>query len=115
MAGWTSCRKVILLSLKEDYTAEFEIYIFTQYRNSGYGSEIIRVLIGLAFSEPLSCVEVTAITRPDNIASIALLERFGFSPAMSINKDSPILLDFDEPEKGIGSILYHLTKEMYYG
>jgi isoleucyl-tRNA synthetase/GNAT superfamily N-acetyltransferase len=73
---------------------ELSYLIDDKFWNKGYGSEVIEVLISIAFGR-LGCNKLIACTTHDNLKSQQILKKFGFelvktgyrSPKVSKNKD----------------------------
>lgn len=63
-----------------NHSAEFGYYMPLQNRHIGYGSILLKKFIDSAFSRPdLALNKLYATTCSDNIPSVKLLEKFGFT------------------------------------
>lgn len=71
----------VSLKINED-KAEISYIFDSDYTGSGYCSEVVKVLVDIAFNK-LYLNKLYAYTKEDNIASIKVLTKNGF-----INKDS---------------------------
>jgi len=78
-----------------DGIVEVGYSVLAAFEGRGYATEIVRALVAHAFSHP-GVVRVIARTRPENIGSVKVLERCGFTLA--------------GPGDGPGSVEYRLAK-----
>jgi RimJ/RimL family protein N-acetyltransferase len=63
-----------------DGTVEIGYSIVPRFEGRGYATELVRALVGHAFSAP-GVTRVIAHAHPDNIGSVKVLEKCGFSVA----------------------------------
>jgi ribosomal-protein-alanine N-acetyltransferase len=71
--------KVVLFNFSEqNHRAEVGYILDRRYWGKGYMSETLACVLAYAFSE-LELHRIEADTDPENLASLALLERFGFA------------------------------------
>jgi phosphinothricin acetyltransferase len=81
------------------HTVEISYYVDVDHRRKGLASALVRAMIELC--PPLEIRTLFAILLDDNLASIKLLESFGFEEWGSL----PRVADFDGREVG----------QLYYG
>lgn len=72
--------KIVLFQLNEqNQRAEIGYIVDRRYWGQGYMSEAIECVLGFAF-DVLELHRIEADTDPENSASLAVLDKFGFSP-----------------------------------
>lgn len=68
----------LTVDIRDSRQAEISFSFARSYHGKGFASEAVCALIDFAFSHHLGLHRIVAVTRCENAAAIALLERLGF-------------------------------------
>lgn len=104
-AGEASVRKLVGWAglLRSDAAVsevELVVAVAPAYQGAGYGAEISRMLVGLAFG-PLDLKSVVAFVLPDNAGAVGLLDKLGFDT------------DGEEDRGGLRHVRYRKRRETW--
>lgn len=90
----------------ENYRSEIGYMILPEYRNKGYVSEALKVLLDFGFNT-LNFNSIEAVIDPDNLASEKVLQKNGFI------KEAHLKENVYHNREFIDSVIYSILKRNY--